>query len=225
MNHQAKYFDGNSSETIVTGDMEDRARAIDREWRTRRAAILADRNLSNEGKRVQLEDIDARRVSAVSALQEEATRYIGARTKVLGEKLQRAAADELEARRKLLGDAVIVDLWARRLPKMTGRAMLDAYSGAVGWEREVIRAYALAALDDRRTEAGDLVKPADVLAAQGLQPEGSTELDELREKVRNLTNGATWVESLDMDGQRRQMAVTFGVSYEAALQAEDLQPA
>ena len=213
-------FDAMSNYRNLKADYESQARQFDGEWRSQRAAILNDRNLSSEGKRAQLAEIDVRRVAAVAKLQEQAAGFLDNHRTINARNLEAAAAVDLAKRRETLGDAVIVDLWARRLPKMGGRAVQDAYKEAVGWEKEIVRAYALAALEDRQNEHGDLTNADDLAAWQGLQAPIDAELAKLRDQGRELDAGARWVESLDLDGGRRDIAAKFGVSYEATLQAE-----
>lgn len=191
------------------------ARELDSTYRTQTEAVRRDPALSDTGKRERLERIEAQRKAAVAQLQEGARAAATLRKTEVGKALAKGRADVLQARRALLGDSVLADLYRRRLELLTPTEIERwALEAADGWERAVIVEYGSLELERRTQAAKGAVDVAAVAAARTL-----VELDAppaalagLEREARALADVDGLVLELDGGAYRAHIADTFGVS-------------
>ena len=194
---------------MLDGYLE-RAKAIQQAYKRDRAAILDNKGLSDLGKRQQIEALDAQRRGQVQALQVEAQGAI-TRTRGAVELLLKLEGEKhLDARRKLLGDSVLADIYRRELETLDATDIAGAYQAApTQWEKEVIAGYGLPLLQvrARANPSGDTMKAIGVLN----QAEPET-IRKAAAELRDLDNAANRLDELDREGYNTALADKMGVS-------------
>lgn len=193
-------------------ELAQKAQAIDAEFRQRLNYIDAAAHLSPVGKRQEFEAAQAKRVSSVAALQEQAAALLERQKADAAKKVQVTREKDLQRRRELIGDDAIVRQWERLLPKLDGMRILAVWEDAAGWERDVLAELAQAELV-LRMEAGEMAGGTQhayltIRAAVGADLAAAEDAAQDVER-----SGRQWVEQLDLDGQRLHIANTLGVNY------------
>lgn len=196
-------------------DFEREAAQIDAQFAQNVALLDKRDDLSPKGLAEQRERLDAMRRQQVAELQQRARYKLEADTFTNGKALAEARAEQIAQLRKTLGDAILADIYVRRLALRTGPEVVRAYAEAVpGWEQTLIGALGIALLEERQENANP-PNMEDELALAELERLTTPEaVRELELKAREVRNGERWLESLDAQGYRASMADKLGVQAE-----------
>lgn len=190
----------------------DRARTIDAEWRQHKARILADANLSQQGKAAALTDADERRREVVGQLQSEAESWARFEIADAHKDLAKVRAAAADKRRKVLGDQLTADLARRRFSMMAPSEMLAAADTAPD-EFHATLYRELVDLELRERVAG-----GDTSAGGALLNLGSILPEDVRELENALTHfertGDSLLENLDATAYRERVGSALGVNPE-----------
>lgn len=188
----------------------DRAQRIDADWRKDRAGILADGNLSDQGKQAALGKANEARQSAVERLQSEAELWVSYETKSAHEELAKAKAATAKNRRAILGDALIADLERRRFSLLTPDELIAAVDTAPDdWHRVLYGE--LVEMELRgRAHSGDNAAQAALGSFAGTIPADVMELSQTLTEFENQSGAI--LSQLDVTAHKEQLAVTFGVN-------------
>jgi len=190
----------------------ERASAIDAEWRKHRAAILADANLSGQGKQAALADADTRRREAVQRVKNEAEMWAKYEISSAHETLAKARAEDAKQRRSILGDALTADITRRRLAMMAPVEMMAAIETAPDdFHATLYRELVDLELRTRAND-GDNGAAGALLNLGSLVPEGVRELETALSEFER--RGDDLVNNLDATQYRENMGDAFGVNPE-----------
>lgn len=190
------------------------AHKIHQKFRTQREQVKQDKNLSPEGKRAALERLDAQRKQEVATLASNSYDIANGRRVTLQRNMRQEAERRLEARRKLLGDALVADQYRRELEALDSQEIVEKYQGVqTEWEKEVISGYAMPILSTRLRagdqEAHKAFRTMSEAAAQN-EPEGYRKtLAELQDVERTLERISAG--ELDIEARNNRLADTFGI--------------
>lgn len=184
-----------------------RAEAVQTEYQTSVEQVVADRSLSDIGKREQIEQLDAARVAKVEQIQEDARRLLDDELAKVGQEITDLRRSYVEEKRGILGDTVLVDLYRRRVQMMDEAELRDFFGSTVdGWERELARELIKVELTGR-----DTMTTSAVMLLQEIDdtPAGLRSL-ELRR--RELSDPDTLLDRLDLQKYRSGVADRFGLN-------------
>ena len=187
-----------------------RDRAIQQAYKRDRAAILDNKGLSDLGKRQKIEALEAQRQGQVQALQAEAEGVITRTRGAVELKLKLEGEKHLDARRKLLGDSVLADIYRREIELLEPADIATAYQAApTEWEKEVIAGYGLPLLQMRaRTNPN-----GEVLNALGVLNQAEPEpLRNATAELRDLDYAAKRLDELDREGYNTALADKMGLN-------------
>ena len=191
-----------------------RATEIQKKFRAARAAILSDKALTDLGKRQRLDALENQRQGEVTLLKNEAevqlTRTRGAlevQRKWEGEK-------HLEARRKVLGDVILADIYRRQLEVLTTADIAYAYQNApTEWEKEVIAGYGQPLLQLRANEARTPEARMDVnVAMEALNQAEPETIRKATGEMREVDSTLGRLDELDVETYNNHLADRLGVN-------------
>lgn len=138
---------------LDTTDLEREALAIDAAFQRDMSTLAKRTDLSQQGKAQEAAQLDAKRRGQVAALQAQGQARLDTAKMQAQRDAQAQRTAEIDAKRQLLGDVVLADVYRRRLARLDGDGIAQMFQNAVdGWEREIVRSYGLLALEER-TEA------------------------------------------------------------------------
>lgn len=190
-------------------DLEQRAQAIDAQYRKQADEARQNVNFSDAGKADFLAKTEAARRQQIAALQDEARRRIDADRARVALDLKKAKGAEAKRLREVLGDQVALTLYRERIARMTSKEILAAYEDAADdWEKAVVGEFGRLVVEERAKS--DAPTREDFTAVQGLKKATSPALVALEDKARDLERADKWVADLDFDAYRGRIADTFG---------------
>lgn len=199
--------EGHSAERKCTmlDDLLAQAKTLDSRYQRDMKDIANDDALTPTGKVEKAAQLDAQRRTQVAALQAEAQRRIDAAKVTAAQDMAAAKAAALDEKRKLLGDAVLADIYRRRLERLDSDGIARLYeNAATPWEKAVIGEYGMLALEER-TAAPDASR-ADFVAWQTLRQVDAPGKDDA------IQQAETVAQQLDLAAYRQGMADRLNVS-------------
>ena len=200
----------------IQTELTAKAAKIDATYREGKQAVIADRNLSDEGKRAHLQVIETTRTNQVAALQEDAVRQLQAARSANLVALRKAKMATAEKERAILGDQTYMRLLERRVTAASAMDAVTLLEEAAGdWERVVLTSLVE-------------MKIGGALASGQLSTDlvqGNARFQEIRAKDNELgdldrqalqlgRDADDWVRTLDGVAYRENFAARMGVKPE-----------
>lgn len=190
---------------LDTSDLEREALAIDSQYRKDAQSITQDDALTVTGKIERLAELDAKRRRNVAALQAQGQARLDTAKMQLQRDAQAAKVAEIDAKRALLGDSVLADIYRRRIERLDGDGIAQMFQNAANdWEAAIVREYGLLALEERTGAPGATRQDFSALAElhQTAQAAQDADLKAAEERLAQL----------DLQGYRAGMADRLNVN-------------
>lgn len=189
------------------------AQRIEATYQRDRDAALNDKLLSDDGKQKYLDMAETTRKNAVADLQRRAEGTLGLAQQEAQRNAKQAAQAELQRRRDLLGDDVVIDLTRRELAQMDSAEIVAAFEDAADdWQREIIRSYGEVELRGRIRSHDSGGEMADHMALRELEQGEPDAIKAARQRLAELRDVEHELARLDADAYSRGMADRVGVS-------------
>jgi hypothetical protein len=185
---------------------------LDDEFRAAVAALKQSSEFSAEGLEKQVQQARARRDQAIARVQEQATAYLQQRRTGVAKDIKTARLREAYERRKLLGDAVTVELLRQEVAVMSPGEIVDMVEGAPDvWHRTVLTSLAHTALRSQNPANVDTVQAWARLSTLTRDPH----LAESEKVLREVQVDESLLERLDPDAYRQDLQDSFHVDADA----------
>ena len=194
-------------------DLQNAANKLNAERKAAIAAVRADRRLTPQGQAEQVQRIHADYESGVIGLQRSAQVRIANATADNTLALRKARAAAFDAKRAVLGDVVVAQLYLQRLSAQPSDVILREYeSAADGFEKVLIAEIGRTILAGRiQQENASAVDFETANAFYSVAPE-QRRLRELEAESLELENSERFVQGLDVAASQAQLADAFGVN-------------
>ena len=187
-----------------------KAQAIFRQFAQEVDRLTKDPDLTPEAKAKRRQTLQGQYDKSVAALRTEAAEDIERRRTIATRKLTQARAAEIERKRKLLGDAVLVDMIKAELQASPSKHIARWYEEAAdGWEKEVVAGYGELIIN-ARVDAADPENPdrEDTLALRVLTQAEQAVADELRAARQVLKEVDRAAQAIEEGQLNRQVYVS-----------------
>lgn len=187
----------------------EKASAIQQQFKAAKATVQANKMLSPEGKKERITALDAQRRQQVAQLQADVSDTLTRRRGTLETELRRQSEQRIEARRKLLGDQVLADIYRRQVESAEPQEIEQMYQASLTeWEREVIAGYAAPALEMRYRQAPSGAILSALNALKQVEPEG---IRKATEEMRDVEHALKRLPELDLEAYNNSIADRMGV--------------
>lgn len=199
-------------------DLKEQARRAQGDFENRVAGLMNDGHLSPQGKAEAVGKEEKNRRETVAQIQEEAHRRADGEKAKVAKAIETIKREYFEKKRATLGDALLFQLYERRLRLMDSGEMADFFAGTVeGFEREMTRELVKVQLAER----------SESLTGEDLQllhevddtPAG---LKSLELQARQLDHVDDDIARLDVEGYKRDFADRYGFQADALKEVEIL---
>lgn len=186
------------------------AEAIEAGYRKALEALRLREDLSEKGKADARSKLDIERRNRVERLQGVAGLAVKLDREFYTDALREAKRAEFARVRRVLGDTVLADIYARRMSGMSAQAVLDWHASAVDeWETTIVAQLGAAILSSRKAK-NDFEAQQNAEAVQRLLalPQAVVEIED---KLADLRDADTFVQRLDVNAYHADIAPRLGV--------------
>lgn len=186
------------------------AETIEAGYRQALEALAKREDLSQKGKAEERARLEEVRRNKVAQLQSVAGLSVKLDREHYAEELRKAKAAEFTRVRRLLGDTVLADIYARRMSNMSAQAVVDWHASASDeWETALVAQLGAAVLYSRTPKNGG-EEYANREAVQRLlaTPQNVVEIED---KLAALRDAETFVQRLDVNAYYADVAPRLGV--------------
>lgn len=189
------------------------AETIEVGYRKALEALSLREDLSPKGKADLRAKYETERKNRVAALQATAALSVKLDREFYTDELRRAKAAEFARVRRTLGDAVLSDIYARRMSGMSAQAILDWRASASDeWETTLVAQLGAAVLSGRGA-ASDFEAQQNAEAVRQLLAMPANVVD-LEDKLAGLRDAESFVQHLDVRAYHAELAPRLGVRAE-----------
>lgn len=186
------------------------AETIEAGYRKALEALSLREDLSQKGKAEERARLEEVRRNKVTQLQGVAGLSVRLDREHYTEELRKAKTAEFARVRRVLGDTVLADIYARRMSGMSAQAIVDWHSSAVDeWETTLLAQLGAAVLSSRKTK-NDYEAQVNTEAVQRLLATPQNVVD-IEDKLAALRDAETFVQRLDVNAYQTDFARRVGV--------------